>query len=522
MVRAEGRVVALDKSFGKKLHVFMVKQRLQRLRSSDSIKQFSATSSSDNQPQKSFLKKNSLHLSRKVKCILAVAIIAIIVISIFAFMPKTALNVEPQIIDPTTSPSPSATPQATDNQNAGSNPLSGISNLFRMVAEATQITSPKPGVVTSAQTINSTVWMKVAANAWAYYQPGRGVDPDTALPYAAGVNFKAFTDWDLGSYIQAIIDAQKIGLISVNGTWGSSERLDKVLTFLETRPLNDSTCYPFWFYDATNGQGYLTNTRYASNSVDVVDTGRLFVALNNLRNFNTSLAPRIENITLYGQNYNRTNYAQLMSTIQGCASSNSIYAYYFASGFASFWPQQLGSVPNAILTNILSTPNITVNGVSLPNAPICNEPLLGSVFELNNSDRGRLMGFMNQVYLAHEAYYNETGQFMAPSEGGSPSNDWVYEWVVGPNGEPWQITKQDQTVYYNIAPVLYNKVAFGFLSLYNTTFARSLVISLETVLPDPANGYYDGADTNGVAVPGGGTNIGNTLILDAAVYAIQK
>ena len=491
IVKAESRVVALDKSFGKKLNVLMVKQRLQRLRSLDSTKQFSAPSSSDSQPQKSFLKKNSLHLSRKVKSIVAVAIITIIVISIFAFIPKTTLNVEPQIIPPTPSPSPSpsATSQATDNQNAGSNPISGIANLFRMVTEATQINPPKPGVVGSAQTINSTVWMKVAANAWAYYQPGRGVDADTALPYAAGVNFRAFTDWDLGSYIQAVIDAQKIGLISVNGTWGASERLDKVLTFLETRPLNTTTGYPFWFYDSMNGKGYLTTTLYASNSVDVVDTGRLFVALNNLRNFNTSLAPRIENITLYGQNYNRTNYAQLVSFIQGCASSNSIYAYYFASGFASFWPQQLGGVPSAILTNILNTPTINVTGVPLPNAPICNEPLLGSVFELNNSDSGRLMGLMNRVYLAHEAYYNETGQFMAPSEGGSPSNDWVYEWVVGPNGEPWQITKQDQTVYYNIAPVMYNKVAFGFLSLYNTTFARSLVISLEIALPDPANGY---------------------------------
>ena len=40
--------------------------------------------------------------------------------------------------------------------------------------------------------------MKVAANAWAYFQPGVGVDANTGLPYAGGTNFTGFTDWDLG------------------------------------------------------------------------------------------------------------------------------------------------------------------------------------------------------------------------------------------------------------------------------------------------------------------------------------
>jgi hypothetical protein len=133
------------------------------------------------------------------------------------------------------------------------------------------------------------------------------------------------------------------------------------------------------------------------------------------------------------------------------------------------------------------------------------------------------MGLMTQVYLADEAYNATYNQLLAPSEGGSPYNDWVYEWVVAPNGEPWKITNQDQTVYYNITPVVYNKVAFGFLALYNTTFARGIVEWLENTLPpDPTNGYLDGADTNGNAVPGKPSNIGNTLILDAAVYALQK
>ena len=51
---------------------------------------------------------------------------------------------------------------------------------------------------------------------------------------------------------------------------------------------------------------------WLTETVDVVDTGRLFVALNNLRNFNSTLAQRINNIVLYGQNYNRSNYAAMV------------------------------------------------------------------------------------------------------------------------------------------------------------------------------------------------------------------
>ena len=328
----------------------------------------------------------------------------------------------------------------------------------------------------------------MAATAWAYYQPNIGVDPDTGLPYAAGLSFRGFTDWDLGSYVQAVIDAQEIGLIDINGTWGSYARFDKVLTFLENRPLN-AYGYPFQFYDATTGREYYPASSASTRIVDIGDTGKLFVALNNLRNLNNAFAPRINNIVLNG----RSNYTALVAKISNYVNSKDIYWYYVSSGFASFWPQQLGAVPSAILSNILNSQNITTYGVSLPHAPICNEPLLGSVFELNNSDSLGLMGLVTQVYSACEAYYKSTGQFMAPSEG-SNGRQWLYEWVVAPNGEPWRITDGWGNYCENVHPVVYNKVAFSFLALFGTDFARRMVVWLEDALPEPINGYHDGID----------------------------
>ena len=130
------------------------------------------------------------------------------------------------------------------------------------------------------------------------------------------------------------------------------------------------------------------------------------------------------------------------------------------------------------------------------------------------------MGLVNQVYLACEAYYTATDEFMAPSEGYG-GTAWVYEWVVAPNGEPWRITDYLGNYLENARPVVRYKVAFSFLALYNTSFARSMVIWLEDALPYPYNGYHDGVDNYGHKYTRL-SSIANTLILDAALYALHK
>ena len=450
-----------------------------------------------------------------VKGYIVIAIIAVMLISIFGFLSEksfTHSNVISKNTDNSTSSGQeSATEPQAPKEEAITDPLISVIQPF-----ISTFFPKKPSLIKSAQSINSTVWMQVAKNAWAFYEPDVGVDSVTGLPYAEGSDFRGFTDWDLGSYIQAIINAQEIGLIDIDGTYGSYARFNAVLTFLENRPLN-AYDYPFQFYDATTGDMYYPQAKESTIIVDIVDTGRLFVALNNLRNLDSAFAPRINRFVLNG----RSNYTALVPSISNDVNSNSIYAYYVSSGFASFWPQQLGAVPSTVLSNILNSQNITTYGVTLPNAPILNDPLLSAVFELNNSDSPRLMGLMTQVYLACEAYYNSTGRFMAPSEG-SNGGAWLYEWVVAPDGEPWIITNASGTIY-NSPSIVYNKVAFSYLALCNTSFARNMVIWLEDALPNPINGYYEGIDNHGNTNPYPYlSNIANTLILEAARYALQK
>lgn len=60
-----------------------------------------------------------------------------------------------------------------------------------------------------------------------------GVDSTTGLPYGV-FDWTFFTDWDLGVYIQAVMEAQKIGLINKGQ---AIDRLAYILTFLENRTL---------------------------------------------------------------------------------------------------------------------------------------------------------------------------------------------------------------------------------------------------------------------------------------------
>ncbi len=463
-----------------------------------------------------------LRLNKKVKIVGTAVIICFVLVSIFAFLPKgdQTLSAAPQPTDDPTS-TPTNHHNQTVNQtpkptNSPTNTLSQFTNIIIGITEIMQPspTPTPPGPLKNAQEVNSTIWLAIASNAWNYYKPGVGVDVNTGIPWTTESS-PYITDWDVGVYIQAVVDAAKLGLVAINGSWGFNDRMDKVLSFLENREINSTTNYPYWFYQATDGKNWRQNSDKATVPVDSVDTGRLFVALNNLRVYAPNLAARVNNFVFNG----RSNYSVLVPYVKDdCLTSNSIYTYYVASGFAFFWPNELGGYPRMVLNNILSSANVTTYGVSLPLSSLTGDPLLGSLFDLNNND-SRLMALANQVFLAHEAYYNTTGNFRAFGEGPELDTDWQWEWVVFSDGRTW-ITLN--TFYQNVTttPIIYTKIAYGLMALRNTTFAINMCTYLEQALPYPERGYGEGIDERGRALSITGS-LTNGFILAAAVYATK-
>ena len=457
--------------------------------------------------------------SKKARICVVFALAIVVLFSFFAFLPRgNPTGPSEKYNVPTVSPSD--TPNPTNNilnsppsetQTPKSTPTSAVTP---------KPNSHPPGVIESAQTINSTVWQQIAEIAWRYYKPGVGTDIKTGLPWT-GSGSPYITDWDVGVYIQAVIDASKFKLVDKGGDWGFDERMDKVLKFLETRELNNAS-YPFWFYQATDGKIWHEASDKATDIVDVVDTGRLFVALNNLRNYDNNFTSRINNIILYGQQYNRSNYAALIPSVKTNGDTSiSIYSYLICSGFAGFWPDALYNMQTKILDNIFSPSNgnVTINGVLLPNAAITTDVLLTCFFDINNTD-SRLKTLANQVYLAHEGYYNDTHKFRAFGEGAALSTDWQWEWVVFPDGRYW-VALDGNYREISVPPMIYTKVAIGFLAMNNTAFSRSMCIYLEHNNSEPKAGFFDGVDEHGEVLNGVGSPT-NGLILGAALYAMQN
>ena len=454
--------------------------------------------------------KRSFKLGKRGKVILGATLAIAILVSCFAFYPREN-NTVPDIPHPsTTEPDAAPISNSTVTPTATPNPSPNIiEQIIDTIADA--VTDDSYMIVKNSQNINSTTWEKIAAYAWNYFE--KQVDPETGLPGSSG-EFSAFTDWDLGVYIQAIIDAQTIGIIDKNGTSGSTTRTEKVLTFLETRDLNETTHYPYWFY-TSEGENYEENSDNAP-WVDVVDTGRLFVALNNLKNFDTNLETRIDNF-VYNVYGNRSNYAFLVPGIKAeCQSSNSIYTYFYASGFASFWPQEMANAPETVLENILSSQTIPYGNITLHKGRILTEPLFGALFDLNSPEK--IETLVQEVYSAHETFYNQTGVYRAFGEGPS-FGDWIYEWVVY-GDRMWVIKTVDQTTI-EMTPVTFIKTAFCFLALNNTAFSKNMVMHLEEAFPVSYFGYHNGIDESGKKLPGGISIHTNGLILGAAKYAIQ-
>jgi hypothetical protein len=441
--------------------------------------------------------------------------LAVILVSCFAFFPrgeqaagtpeKTAEPTATSGITDTSTPTPTSSNSPT---NAPFNPLQPVIDAFSGKDKTTH-------VITNAQTLNSSVWRQVAAYSWNYFKPGVGVDTRTGLP-ASGDSVSFFTDWDIGVYLQAIIDAQTIGLISSDGPWGSSARIDKTLTFLETRELNSAN-YPYWFYN-NDGTVYHQLSDQATETCNTADTGRLLVALNNIKAFNASFTSRVDNL-VYNTNGNRSNYAVLIPGFKAeSMTSTSTYAYYVIAGFASFWPTELKGATARIINNIMSAPTVkTAENIALPNSRLTEDPLLCSIFEIKNNPE-QLFTLSEQAYLAHEAYYNATKSYRAFGEGNTFTDAWAYEWIVY-DGRTWVV--RDGTQDLDISPIIYTKVAFSFLALYNTTFARNMVMYIEDKMANPTNGYSNGVNEAGGVLEATGLHT-NGLILSAARYAIQS
>ncbi len=362
----------------------------------------------------------------------------------------------------------------------------------------------------------STFWLTLAGDAWKYFQPGVGVDAQTGLPWGT-LSWPYYSDWDLGNYLQAILDAEKIGILASEGRWGADYRINMVLAALETRPkMVDGL--PYQAYSAQTGKNATEEQQVAT------DQGNLFVALKNVENAKPELKQRIDNIV-----YNQTNYEKrwvsidiLLGQLTSGTRIPNVYDYYATIGFAMFWPDRFSKESDEILDFVVSAPKFSYEGVELPAVKVTSEPLLMAVFNLPWQDN-RTLYLSRQASLAQEARFNLTGKYTAFSEG-IGEGVYVWEWIATQDMRTWVVQTGDANdvdTDIKTTPIAYLKAAVGYLALYNSDYSRQLVSYMIEKTSTGSSGFYMGVDEEGNVV-GSSCDTGNALIVTAARYALDN
>jgi hypothetical protein len=346
-------------------------------------------------------------------------------------------------------------------------------------------------------------WINLAEKAWQFYQPGKGVNSQTGL-HSAGIDWPYFTEWDLGTYVQALLDAKDLGLLQDSGDWGFNSRMNKIFNFLETRPLTRDN-EPYLIYDSRNGKN-----EGDSPSFDI-DEGKLYLALSHLKTIRPDLQQRIDSVVKTRQN----NTSNIVPRPELYINANDAYCYYISFAFQAFGFDGWADAPQKIISHLAAQPKLNGYGVELPQGKVCNEPILLTVFDVGSQD-SNFTWLESQVYLAQKARYDSTGHFTAFSEGNTGLSDpgYVYEFVAHPDGSTFKVVPQ-------ITPIAYLKVAVAFDAIYSNDYTRKMVDYITKALPVSSNGFQEGVAEDGRVV----SNIidrTNGLVISAARYAISK
>jgi hypothetical protein len=326
-----------------------------------------------------------------------------------------------------------------------------------------------------------------------------GVNPDTGLHYGAS-GWHRLTDWDLAAYIQAILAAERLGILQREGVWGSDQRIEKVLRFLETRPITEKRL-AYLQYDAETGQ---VPEDMKKSQADPSDWGRLLLALDDLRHARPDLEKRISSIV--------ARYDNKLLAESGYFASPDIYPFYVAQGY---WAFGYATPRLRDLANLGEGSTIDVYGLSLPKARITSDPLLLAILEDRTNQIYRT--YAERVYEAQKRRYEQSGILTAYGEGSYPNPPYyAYEWIVTAEGEQWIIQAGRKM---KGPEILYTKIAFAMHAIFSDEYAKKLLEKVVGLGSD--KGFYEGITADGLPLSVLSDKT-NSMILEAAAYALLK
>lgn len=336
--------------------------------------------------------------------------------------------------------------------------------------------------------------MQAATIAWRYF--ANNISADTGL-VASVDGYPSTTMWETGALIDAVVAAERLGLIPADE---AEARLSRTLASLARLPLT-SAGLPNKAYDIRSLQmvTYKNEPTEIGIGWSALDIGRLLAALKVAERAHPGLAGPIQEL-LGGWNT-----ARLLS--QGELIGGNIkdgvldehqegrvgYEQYAAKAMLA---QALDATAALDLSGELAVRD--VSGLPIPGdnrlnrnkvpAMITSEPYLLDGLEFGFDARSQL--FASQIYRAQERRFDETGILTAVSEGHINTAPYFAYATVWGGGQPWAVLTSDGQ-RLDSKRTLSTKAAFGWDALFDTAYTGQLVDSVAD-LATPDRGWMEG------------------------------
>lgn len=336
--------------------------------------------------------------------------------------------------------------------------------------------------------------MDFARTAWTYFETN--TDPVTGLAHSAD-DYPSTTMWETGSYLVAIMSAERLGLID---RAEAGFRIDRVLASLAKLRLFDGALPNKAYHTATlELVDYTNKPSELGLGWSALDIGRIMAALALVeRNF-PQRAPAVEAL-LHGWQLDRlTADGELIgaNVVDGKIVENQEgrigYEQYAARALAMFG---LDTSRAAMVDSHLMSPE--VEGIPVPvdtrlargkiPAFAVSEPYLFDGLEFGFDARS--WRFATTLYQAQEARFTRTGQLTAITEGHLNVAPYFAYATVWGGGEPWSVLSF-QGERLDSRRTLSTKAAFGWDALFGTPYTNQLVEAVSG-LADPAEGWAEG------------------------------
>lgn len=377
--------------------------------------------------------------------------------------------------------------------------------------------TPLPVTVPSPSTPQE---LEFAATAWTYFV--NNTNPDTGLVNSVN-NYPSTTMWETGSYLVAILSAERLALIERDE---AADRISAVLSALSQLRL---------FEDILPNKAYHTGTLelvdYANQPSErglgwsALDVARIVATFALVQRNHPELAPQVEALMQSWQLDQMIEDGELIGTnvVDGETVRNQEgrvgYEQYAARAMMQFGydaSRAYNTEDNLMIRVVEGLPIPVDSRMFRGTTPafVVSEPYLFDGMEFGFDARS--WRFSSTIYGAQEARFERTGQLTAVSESHLNQPPYFAYASVWGGGSEWAVLSF-QSERLDSRRTISTKAAFGWHALFDTDYTAQLIEAV-SVLADPEQGWAEGIYEQDGSVNSSITANTNAVILAALSF----